>query len=54
MSEEIKQWLAENLRLEISEEDHYTYCGGEGSMYTTYKKITLVLEEKVISEITFN
>ena len=54
MNEEQIQWLKENLTLDISEDSRYTYCGGgDGSMYTTYKEVKLVIAGEVISTASF-
>ena len=47
MNQEQIQWLKENLVLDIKTEDHYTYCGGDGNLYTSYKTVQLVLSRGV-------
>lgn len=53
MNQEQIEWLKENLHLDIKTEDRYTYCGGDGNLYTSYKTVQLVLEGVVISEVSF-
>lgn len=53
MNEEQIQWLKENLTLDLSEDSRYTYCGGDGNLYTTYKEVKLLVDGEVISTVSF-
>lgn len=52
-TEEQLEWLKSNLILEVSEDSRYSYCGGDGDMYTNYKIVNLLLEDNIISSISF-
>jgi len=53
MTEEQIEWLRENLSLDVSEESHYNYCGGDSAMYKYTKNVKLILCGEVISSVSF-
>lgn len=54
MTQEQIEWLKENLRLNVREEQNYTGgMDGSGSLYSTSKIIELTLEGEVVDSISF-
>ena len=50
-TEEQLDWLKKNLKLEV-ETDSYYNGGQDGSMYTEYHCVKLILDNTTISEIS--
>lgn len=54
MTQEQIEWLKNNLRLSVKEEEYYTGdMDGSGSLYSTCKIIELTLNGEVIDSISF-
>lgn len=54
MTQEQIEWLKQNLRLNVKEEDNYTGgMDGSGNLYSTYKVIELTLNGEVIDSVSF-
>ena len=53
MIEQIKEYLKDNLRLDVKTESVYN-GGMDGPMYNNYHCIHLILDDEVISEVTLS
>lgn len=54
MQEMIREYLRDNLRLDVCTDSVYNGGMNEGPMYTNYHSIKLVLDNEVISEVSLS
>ena len=54
MLEQIKEYLKDNLRLDVKTDSVYNGGMNEGPMYNNYHSIQLILDDEVISEVTLS
>jgi hypothetical protein len=54
LKELFKQYIKDNLKIDVTSDCYYNCGGSDGQMYTKYYSITLYLEDEAISSISLD